>query len=555
MPEIISAQDAAILHQAFDVAFATDQQEDPNADIASYYKKLRGMSTEDIKDIYSRSHRVTDLRGVPRYALITDVLRDRFGENRVEKFFKTAGRDAVEKEWPSDSFLNYCRAPITARRYWNNASNAKRENLSKQAKGDPKKLAKLVEEQTGWDADNPAEEGMAAGRRENAIREVEDGIRECDQKIAYYKDKRNFAEPGHDKFRIADSLAYYKKRKADLQAELKKLKLKGGRDAKEKVRWAVAWLKKGQWRTYQVVDNEDEAHQIVSELKSLGETATVQKARFLPVRGRDSTTRTTEEAIYHNWPQLVRDKLAQMIDNGGISPATNEADLYRYLSQAVPGAPETDVRLVIEEVMQNWQPVFDSAARDTTIKLESTWPDAPSFQAYLRKHNIKAKKLGKFGSGAGSGEYVEYTGNEKDLHAMKKEFFGGKDSLSKDATTIPSRREISNLYKPQKAKQAAPAALPKVTVAVNGQPLREFLGEEEGKEIQEFLSHEISGMRRTMYKDSLSASDKAILDAAIDRVDAEDVTPPGREKQVRALKKTGVNNPWAVSWASYEKSH
>jgi uncharacterized protein len=33
-----------------------------------------------------------------------------------------------------------------------------------------------------------------------------------------------------------------------------------------------------------------------------------------------------------------------------------------------------------------------------------------------------------------------------------------------------------------------------------------------------------------------------------------DVTPPGREAQVRALKeKPGIDNPWAVAWASYEK--
>lgn len=33
-----------------------------------------------------------------------------------------------------------------------------------------------------------------------------------------------------------------------------------------------------------------------------------------------------------------------------------------------------------------------------------------------------------------------------------------------------------------------------------------------------------------------------------------DVTPPGREEQVRALKeKPGIDNPWAVAWASYNK--
>jgi hypothetical protein len=38
--------------------------------------------------------------------------------------------------------------------------------------------------------------------------------------------------------------------------------------------------------------------------------------------------------------------------------------------------------------------------------------------------------------------------------------------------------------------------------------------------------------------------------------DMDEVAPPGREKQVRALKKAkNVDNPWAVAWASYDKQH
>ncbi len=35
--------------------------------------------------------------------------------------------------------------------------------------------------------------------------------------------------------------------------------------------------------------------------------------------------------------------------------------------------------------------------------------------------------------------------------------------------------------------------------------------------------------------------------------DVDEVAPPGREKQVKALKKTDVENPWAVAWSSYNK--
>jgi|TARA_Y100000310_G_scaffold338953_1_gene430109 phage-related protein len=37
------------------------------------------------------------------------------------------------------------------------------------------------------------------------------------------------------------------------------------------------------------------------------------------------------------------------------------------------------------------------------------------------------------------------------------------------------------------------------------------------------------------------------------KADANEVAPPGREKQVKALKGK-VDNPYAVAWASYNKS-
>ena len=44
------------------------------------------------------------------------------------------------------------------------------------------------------------------------------------------------------------------------------------------------------------------------------------------------------------------------------------------------------------------------------------------------------------------------------------------------------------------------------------------------------------------------------MDESDDELDEK--APPGREKQVRALKKKkGVKNPFAVAWASYNKSH
>lgn len=51
-----------------------------------------------------------------------------------------------------------------------------------------------------------------------------------------------------------------------------------------------------------------------------------------------------------------------------------------------------------------------------------------------------------------------------------------------------------------------------------------------------------------------ASADKTKLQESVEAI--AEVTPPGREKQVKALKKVpGITNPYAVSWASYNKSH
>lgn len=46
------------------------------------------------------------------------------------------------------------------------------------------------------------------------------------------------------------------------------------------------------------------------------------------------------------------------------------------------------------------------------------------------------------------------------------------------------------------------------------------------------------------------------MDEDMDLSDLDEKAPPGREKQVRTLKKQkGVDNPFAVAWSSYNKSH
>lgn len=55
---------------------------------------------------------------------------------------------------------------------------------------------------------------------------------------------------------------------------------------------------------------------------------------------------------------------------------------------------------------------------------------------------------------------------------------------------------------------------------------------------------------------SFHSSDVSYNDYADEDDDLNEVAPSGREKQVKALKKVpGITNPYAVAWASYNKSH
>jgi hypothetical protein len=53
---------------------------------------------------------------------------------------------------------------------------------------------------------------------------------------------------------------------------------------------------------------------------------------------------------------------------------------------------------------------------------------------------------------------------------------------------------------------------------------------------------------------SLDQPGSTTLPGGDEEAEGMEVAPPGREKQVKALKKTDVSNPFAVAWASYNKS-
>lgn len=53
-----------------------------------------------------------------------------------------------------------------------------------------------------------------------------------------------------------------------------------------------------------------------------------------------------------------------------------------------------------------------------------------------------------------------------------------------------------------------------------------------------------------------SACYQGKMNPSLDEEELDEKTPPGREKQVRALKKNkNIDNPWAIAWASWNKTH
>ena len=61
--------------------------EDVSSDIKREYDELMKMSISKIKDIFSRSHRVSDTQGVSKSSLVTDILRAKYGDKKVNDAF------------------------------------------------------------------------------------------------------------------------------------------------------------------------------------------------------------------------------------------------------------------------------------------------------------------------------------------------------------------------------------------------------------------------------------------------------------------------------------
>jgi hypothetical protein len=54
------------------------------ASVQKAYEAYRSMDIDALKKIYGRSHRVSDLSGLSKGSLITDILRGELGDRKVD---------------------------------------------------------------------------------------------------------------------------------------------------------------------------------------------------------------------------------------------------------------------------------------------------------------------------------------------------------------------------------------------------------------------------------------------------------------------------------------
>ena len=64
-----------------------DLDDQLNGYVLKAYEDYKKMDTARLKDIYKRSHKVSDLNGVPKRDLIADILEGEFGRKRVTAAF------------------------------------------------------------------------------------------------------------------------------------------------------------------------------------------------------------------------------------------------------------------------------------------------------------------------------------------------------------------------------------------------------------------------------------------------------------------------------------
>jgi preprotein translocase subunit YajC len=85
---------AIALHTA-GVPKAKDADDEETKRIQNRYSDLRGRSTQDLKSIMQRYHKIIDLREATKSTLCWDILRAEFGDKKIDAYLSSKSKDAV----------------------------------------------------------------------------------------------------------------------------------------------------------------------------------------------------------------------------------------------------------------------------------------------------------------------------------------------------------------------------------------------------------------------------------------------------------------------------
>ena len=140
---------------------------------------------------------------------------------------------------------------------------------------------------------------------------------------------------------------------------------------------------------------------------------------------------------------------------------------------------------------------------------------------------------------------------EKSLRA--KEGKTSKGTLTKTKTGVKHERDYDDQPEPEEKRGRG---RPKKRLGEMRQEYMQYISEEPDNETftKELEDQKAKFAGKKKGGDVAKPSVQAVKQEEVEQMD--EVAPPGREDQVKALKKVpGIDNPYAVSWASYRKSH
>ena len=140
---------------------------------------------------------------------------------------------------------------------------------------------------------------------------------------------------------------------------------------------------------------------------------------------------------------------------------------------------------------------------------------------------------------------------EKSLRA--KEGKTSKGTLIKTKTGVKHERDYDDQPEPEEKRGRG---RPKKRLGEMRQEYMQYISEEPDNETftKELEDQKAKFAGKKKGGDVAKPSVQAVKQEQVEQMD--EVAPPGREDQVKALKKVpGIDNPYAVSWASYRKSH